>query len=130
MRKFRDELSVIRVWDTSSILRTHSGQLTVIPNTSSSSRLSGSLSYNKFITCFHEFWIYKTWSFFHKFCCWPWSVLNVFSFKIIRCKLSFLTHITHSWALAGPNCIIQRLCSSPMVSMLLYTVFPHIHYQN
>ena len=32
----------------------------------------------------------------------------------------FLTDITHSWASAGPNCIIWRLCHSPMVSMLLH----------
>ena len=27
--------------------------------------------------------------------------------------------VTHSWALADPNCIIRRLCHSPMISMLL-----------
>ena len=31
----------------------------------------------------------------------------------------FLTEVTHSWASAGPNCIIRRLCHSPMVSPLL-----------
>ena len=33
--------------------------------------------------------------------------------------LYFSTGIFHLWALAGPNCIIRRLCHSPMVSMLL-----------
>ena len=36
------------------------------------------------------------------------------------CWISFfsssLTDVTHSWASAGPNCIIWRLCHSPMVS--------------
>ena len=40
-----------------------------------------SLSYNEFITCFHEFWIYETWFFSHESCCLLWSVLNGFSFK-------------------------------------------------
>ena len=31
----------------------------------------------------------------------------------------FLTEVTHSWASAGPNCIIRRLCHSPIVSPLL-----------
>ena len=26
----------------------------------------------------------------------------------------FVTHVAHSWALAGPNCIIRRLCHSPI----------------
>ena len=31
----------------------------------------------------------------------------------------FVTDVTHSWASAGPNCIIRRLCHSPMISMSL-----------
>ena len=31
----------------------------------------------------------------------------------------FPTDITYSWTSAGPNCKYQRLCHSPMVSMLL-----------
>ena len=29
-----------------------------------------------------------------------------------------LTDVSYSWALAGPNCIVPRLCYSPIVSML------------
>ena len=38
-------------------------------------------TYNEFITCFHESWIYETWIFFHEICLSLWSVLNGFSFK-------------------------------------------------
>ena len=31
----------------------------------------------------------------------------------------FLTDLTQSWPLVGPNCIIRRLCHSHMISMLL-----------
>jgi hypothetical protein len=36
-------------------------------------------TYNEFITCFHEFWIYKTWFFSYEI--FGWSVPNGFSFK-------------------------------------------------
>ena len=81
MRKFRDELSVISVWDTSSIFRTHCGQLTVIPNTSSSSRLSGSLSYKRVHHMFSQILNLRNLKFLYEICSLLWSVLNGSSFK-------------------------------------------------
>ena len=37
--------------------------------------------YNKFITCFHEYWIYEIWFFAHKICQMSWCISNWFSFK-------------------------------------------------
>ena len=39
------------------------------------------LTYNEFITCFHESWIFRNLIFFDKICCLLWSVLNGFSFQ-------------------------------------------------
>ena len=39
--------------------------------------------------------------------------------EFISLESFFLTNATYSLALAGPNCIILKLCHSPMVSMLL-----------
>ena len=35
--------------------------------------------------------------------------------QILHCSkyIFFITDVTHSWASAGPNCIIRRLCHSP-----------------
>ena len=49
--------------------------------------------------------------------CLVWKPKNVFYFKL-EFPFFFLTNVTHSWALAGPNCIIRRLCHSPMVSIV------------
>ena len=44
-----------------------------------------SITFIEFITYFHEFWIYETWTFSHKICCWFWSFLKVpFSEKEVR----------------------------------------------
>ena len=42
-------------------------------------------TYSKFMTCFHESWIYET--YFHEICRLFWSVLNGFSFKNLRIKV-------------------------------------------
>ena len=65
---------------------------------------------------------------FLTFCNWTWYIFllvwnvwfeNPKTYSISNLNFPFfLTNVTHSWALAGPNCIIRRLCHSPMVSIV------------
>ena len=50
-----------------------------------------------------------------------------FSVIIIINLFFFVTDVTHSWASTGPNCIIRRLCHSPLADKLYNSVTVCFH---
>ena len=72
-------------------------------------------------------WILLLYSLYSLLCSCFFFGATLFWIVFFLFWIVFLTDVIHSWASAGPNCIIQRLCYSPMVSMLFSMTLLFVH---
>jgi hypothetical protein len=61
------------------------------------------ITYNEFITCFQESWMYKTWFFFQGICRLCWSVVT-YKLIFIDYKIIFFVQITEEWINMSKKC--------------------------